>query len=106
MTLLRRSRIPLLVVAFGLLWLVGAGRTSAAKPPLGSGDFSPGVLVAWYPNSTVVTTLLFVAYIAAALGVLVGLWQAPRRVAHWGLVAFVGATALLTGPIGSADHIN
>ncbi len=106
MSLLRKSRIPLLFIAFGLLWLVAAGRNSAAKPPLGAGEFAPGPLVPWYPNSTVVTTVLFVAYVLGGVGVLLGLLRAPGRVASWWLVGALGVAALLSGPIGSADHIN
>ncbi|MBC9957889.1 hypothetical protein [Yimella sp. cx-51] len=106
MRLLGKSRIPLLFVAFGLLLLVGAGRTSAAKPPLGSGDFSPGPLVPWYPSSATVTTILFIAYALAALGVLAGLARMPLRIAPWWSVGVLGAAVLLTGPFGSADHLN
>ena len=106
MSFLRRLRIPLLLLAFALLWLVGAGRNSAAKPPLGDGGFAPGPLVPWYPSSAVVTTILFVAYVIGAVGVLLCLWHLPRRTASWWLVGALGVAALLTGPFGSADHLN
>lgn len=106
MRLLRQSRIPLLLLAFGLLLLVGAGRTSAAKPPLGPGEFAPGPFVPWYPSAAVVTTILFVACIVGTIGVLLGLLRMPPRPARWWAVALLGAGALLTGPFGSADHIN
>lgn len=106
MKFLQRAATPLLVVAFGLLLLVGAGRTSAAKPPLGEGRFAPGPLIPWYPSSTVVTAILFIAYALAAVAVLLRLWARPVRTTHWWVLAFLAVAALLTGPFGSADHIN
>ncbi|GAB3586916.1 glycosyltransferase 87 family protein [Calidifontibacter terrae] len=106
MKILQRLATPLLVVAFGLLLLVGAGRTSAAKPPLGEGRFAPGPLIPWYPSSIVATTILFIAYVAAAVAVLLRLWTRPVNSTRWWIVGGLAVAALLTGPFGSADHIN
>jgi hypothetical protein len=67
-------------------------------------------------SSAVVTAALWTAYLLGALAVALGLWRFPNtgqyrswgwsRVHPWIWPGGLGALALLTAPIGSADHIN
>jgi hypothetical protein len=67
-------------------------------------------------SSAVVTAALWTAYLLGALAVAVGLWrgrgggqpppQGRPRAHPWTWPVGLGALALLTAPIGSADHIN
>ncbi|WP_018157397.1 polyprenol phosphomannose-dependent alpha 1,6 mannosyltransferase MptB [Demetria terragena] len=104
MKALAPARIPLLLVSFGLLLLVGAAKANAAKPPLGTTTWLPEM--GYYPSARAVTILLFGAYIAGALAVLAGLARPliARRATAW--VLLLGALVLLTSPIGSGDHTN
>jgi hypothetical protein len=108
--------VSALVVSFGLLLLVAAAGTSAAKPGLGPRGWAPGDLPIML-SSAVVTAVLWTAYLLGALAVGVGLWRSARgghhhrflgrgRVRSWAWPVALGALALLTAPIGSADHIN
>ncbi len=105
MTLAERARIPLLVCSFALLTLVGVARTSAAKPPLGMRGFAPGT-IPWEPSSTVVTIVLFAAYILGSAAVLLGMLHRTGRAASWWWVLLLGVIGLVTGPFGSGDHTN
>ncbi|MDF8266032.1 putative hexosyltransferase [Luteipulveratus flavus] len=100
-----RLRVPLLLLAFGLLFLVAGSEPSAAKPPLGSPGWAPGDLGLHF-GSKAATTVLFIAYISGALAVLIGLWR-PRLGHRWIVwVVVLAGLALLTAPIGSGDHTN
>ncbi len=113
--LARWARAAALVSAFALLLLVAAAAPSAAKPGLGPRGWAPGDLPVSM-SSAAVTAALWTAYLLGALAVGLGLWQgasssgplswpgahALRRFWPVGL----GALALLTAPIGSADHTN
>jgi hypothetical protein len=100
-----------LTLSFALLLLVAVAGASAAKPGLGPRGWAPGNLPVSL-SSAVVTAVLWVAYLLGALAVALGLWRGvdsdhrwPR--AHsWFWPVALGALALLTAPIGSADHIN
>ena len=95
--------------------LVAAAGPSAAKPGLGPRGWAPGDLPIAL-SSAVVTAALWTAYLLGALAVAVGLWRGraggqppPRgwpRAHPWIWPVGLGALALLTAPIGSADHIN
>jgi hypothetical protein len=124
-------RVPALVLSFGTLLLVAAAGPSAAKPGLGPRGWAPGSLPVSL-SSAAVTSLLWTAYLLGALAVALGLWRcapttptapirgAPlwrsgsRQRSHSGRLAVLrglwplalGALALLTAPIGSADHTN
>ena len=128
-------RTPALTLSFALLLLVAAAGPSAAKPALGPRGWAPGDLPISL-SSAVVTTLLWTAYLLGAFAVALGLWHSSsghvstggrsgddrHRSGAWGwartgyllwlrdhpwlLPLSLGAIALLTGPIGSADHIN
>ena len=106
-----------LTASFALLLLVAAAGPSAAKPALGPRGWAPGDLPISL-SSAVVTAVLWTAYLLGAVAVALGLWRgsctadgwsgSPRwaRSGHrlWPLA--LGALALLTAPIGSADHTN
>ena len=57
-------------------------------------------------KSTLTTGLLATAYVLGLGAVLLGLWRPPARAWSWRGVLLLGAAALLTGPLGSADHTN
>ena len=114
-----------LTLSFALLLLVAAAGPSAAKPALGPRGWAPGDLPITL-SSAVVTATLWTAYLLGALGVALGLWRGAdsdhrssssssawpsrpwdrsrlwSRCWPWPL----GVLALLTAPMGSADHIN
>jgi len=116
-----------LALSFVLLLLVAAAGPSAAKPGLGPHGWAPGDLPITL-SSAVVTATLWTAYLLGALGVALGFWHgadSDRRSSSssspslspsrswvrsrlwsrcwpWAL----GVLALLTAPMGSADHIN
>ena len=114
-----------LTLSFALLLLVAAAGPSAAKPALGPRGWAPGDLPISL-SSAVVTTLLWTAYLLGGLAVALGLWQGSPSDRHgagtwrsaragaarwlrdhpWLLPLTLGALALLTAPIGSADHTN
>ncbi len=106
-----------LVLSFALLLLVAAAGPSAAKPGLGPRGWAPGDLPVTL-SSAVVTATLWTAYLAGALAVALGLWRSPGshprrsgsgRWARYGQRLWplaLGALALMTAPIGSADHTN
>jgi len=100
-----------LVLSLALLLLVAAAGPSAAKPGLGPRGWAPGDLPITL-SSSVVTAVLWSAYLLGALAVGLGLWRGegsgqprgwPRS---WSWPVVLGALALLTAPIGSADHTN
>lgn len=112
-----------LALSFALLLLVATAGPSAAKPALGPRGWAPGDLPITL-SSAVVTAALWTAYLLGALGVALGFrhgadsgrrslsssspsrsWVRPRLWSRcWPWV--LGVLALLTAPIGSADHIN
>jgi hypothetical protein len=100
-----------LAVAFALLLLAAAAGPSAAKPGLGPRGWAPGDLPITL-SSAVVTGLLWSAYLLGAMAVGLGLWRGVGRNdgwsrSHpWAWPVGLGALALLTAPIGSADHTN
>lgn len=100
-----RLRVPLLLLSFGLLILVGLAKASAAKPPLGDPGWAPGELP-YHPSPRATTLLLYLAYITGALGVLAGLRRPRLGERHVLWVLLLAAAALLTGPFGSGDHTN
>ncbi|KNX38997.1 polyprenol phosphomannose-dependent alpha 1,6 mannosyltransferase MptB [Luteipulveratus halotolerans] len=104
-TAIERLRIPLLLLAFGLLFLVAGADPSAAKPPLGTSGWAPGDLGLTL-GSKAVTILLFIAYGSGALAVLIGLLR-PRLKHRWVVwVVILAALMLWTAPMGSGDHTN
>ena len=112
-------RAVALTLSFALLLLVAAAGPSAAKPGLGPRGWAPGDLPLSL-SSAVVTAVLWTAYLLGALAVGLGLWRGGDRsqlwpgswprgwpllwCRLWPLV--LGALALLTAPMGSADHTN
>ncbi len=123
-------RPMVLTLSFALLLLVAAAGPSAAKPGLGPRGWAPGDLPLTL-SSAVVTATLWTAYLLGALGVALGFWpgasdhgSSPASPASpasgsspsrswvrsrlwsrcwpWAL----GVLALMTAPMGSADHIN
>ncbi len=110
-------RTAALTLSFALLLLVAAAGPSAAKPALGPRGWAPGDLPVSL-SSAVVTTILWTAYLLGALSVAWGLWRGPDSGQHWSgssrwtrsarllWPVALAALALLTAPIGSADHTN
>jgi len=104
-----------LSLSFGLLLLVAAAGPSAAKPGLGPRGWAPGDLPISL-SSAVVTAVLWTAYLLGALAVALGLrhgsGSAGRLPQPWTRLwsrswpLALGALALVTAPIGSADHTN
>jgi len=110
-----------MTLSFGLLLLVALVNPSAAKPGLGPRGWAPGD-VPISLSSAAVTALLWTAYLLGALAVAVGLWRLsggggsrfpswssvrlPAGVRDWLWPLALGALALVTSPIGSADHLN
>jgi hypothetical protein len=106
-----------LTLSFVLLLLVAAAGPSAAKPGLGPRGWAPGDLPVTL-SSAVVTAALWTAYLLGAVAVGLGLWRGVdslqsragragwMRAHPWLWPAALGALALLTAPIGSADHTN
>ena len=104
-----------LAASFTLLLLVAVAGPSAAKPGLGPRGWAPGDLPMSL-SSAVITALLWAAYLLGATAVALGLWRgsgigrrggwfhSPVWSRYWPLA--LGALALLTAPIGSADHLN
>ena len=106
-------------LSFAMLLLVAAAGPSAAKPGLGPRGWAPGDLPISL-SSAVVTALLWTAYLLGALAVALGLWRGsgsdhrwpwawPRTwlwPRSWLWPLGLGALALVTAPIGSADHTN
>jgi hypothetical protein len=120
---LGRVRVPALVLSFALLLLVAGAGPSAAKPGLGPRGWAPGDLPITL-SSSVVTAALWAAYLLGALAVGVGLWGGRAcgqlRIRRGGWLGWLGwlrarpwvwpvalaVLALLTAPMGSADHTN
>jgi hypothetical protein len=108
---LRGLRCAALAISFALLLLVAAAGPSAAKPGLGPRGWAPGDLPIVL-SSAVVTAILWTAYLLGASAVALGLWRGAAsdrplpRVPAWLWPTVLGVLALLTGPVGSADHIN
>jgi hypothetical protein len=100
--LLRRV---LLTGSFGVFLAVGLLGPSAAKPPLGPRGWAPGELP-FAPSSAVTTGLLAAAYLLGLAAVALALLRPPARPWSWRGTLLLAAGALLTGPIGSADHTN
>ncbi|MEP7192782.1 MAG: hypothetical protein ABI903_07940, partial [Actinomycetota bacterium] len=110
-------RVAALTLSFALLLLVAAAGPSAAKPGLGPRGWAPGNLPVEM-SSAVVTALLWTAYLLGALAVGLGLWRGVGigqswvrlgtwlRAHPWLWPVALGVLALLTAPIGSADHTN
>src|ERR1035437_7423656 len=108
-------RAAALVLSFALLLLVAAAGPSAAKPGLGPRGWAPGDLPISL-SSTVVTAVLWTAYLLGAVAVVLGLrhgsGSAERSRQPWSRLwsrswpLALGALAFVTGPIGSADHTN
>jgi hypothetical protein len=106
-------RTAALALSFGLLLLVAAAGPSAAKPGLGPPGWAPEDLPIAL-SSALVTAGLWAAYLLGALAVALGLrrgvrtgrgwWRSPAVSRLWPVA--LGALALLTAPIGSADHTN
>ena len=104
-----------LSLSFGFLLLVAAAGPSAAKPGLGPRGWAPGDLPISL-SSTVVTAVLWTAYLLGAVAVVLGLrhgsGSAERSRQPWSRLwsrswpLALGALALVTAPIGSADHTN
>jgi hypothetical protein len=104
-----------LTLSFALLLLVAAAGPSAAKPGLGPRGWAPGDLPISL-SSAVVTAVLWTAYLLGAVAVALGLWHGSGSVEHlperWSRLwsrswpVALGALALVTAPIGSADHTN
>ena len=109
-----------LALSFALLLLVAGAGPSAAKPGLGPRGWAPGDLPITL-SSAVVTAALWTAYLLGALAVGAGLWRGSSfghsRISRGGWLGWLGAhpwvwpvtlgvLALLTAPIGSADHTN
>ncbi|MHB8274451.1 MAG: glycosyltransferase [Dermatophilaceae bacterium] len=118
-----------LTLSFALLLLVAAAGPSAAKPGLGPHGWAPGDLPVSL-SSAVVTAVLWTAYLLGAVAVALGLWRGsgsdqgsplsrswfgswPRlwsgawpRLWSGAWPLALGALALVTAPIGSADHTN
>jgi len=104
-----------LTLSFALLLLVAVAGPSAAKPGLGPRGWAPGDLPISL-SSAVVTAVLWTAYLLGAVAVVLGLRHGSGRAERlpkpwsrlwsrsWPLA--LGALALLTAPIGSADHTN
>lgn len=99
------SRLAPGLTALALVGLVLAGLLgdSAAKVGLGARGWAPGALP-WALGSAATTALVGTAYVLGAVGLWLGL-RAPRAVPTTVVLA-VAAAALLTMPIGSADHTN
>ena len=105
-------RAVALALSFTLLLLVAVAGPSAAKPGLGPRGWAPGDLPISL-SSAAVTAALWAAYLLGAFAVALGLWRevggghggAPAR-QPWLLPVGLGALALLTSPMGSADHTN
>lgn len=98
-----RTVLALRVLGVGLLLLVAAAHPNAAKPPLGPRGWAPGDLPV-HLGSAAVTAVLVVAYTAGALSV--WLTRTAPRSTTWLWACGLGVLALLTSPIGSADHVN
>ncbi|MGV8968756.1 MAG: hypothetical protein ACOH2F_21055, partial [Cellulomonas sp.] len=106
-----------MTLSFALLLLVAAAGPSAAKPGLGPRGWAPGDLPISL-SSAVVTTILWTAYLLGALSVALGLWRGAGSGQRWSgssrwarsarllWPVALAALALLTAPIGSADHTN
>ena len=104
-----------LSLSLGLLLLVAAAGPSAAKPGLGPRGWAPGDLPISL-SSAVVTAILWTAYLLGVVAVVWGLRHrldsAERPPRPWSRLwsrswpLALGALALVTAPIGSADHTN
>lgn len=101
---LARARPVLLTLSFGLLLVVGMARESAALPDLGPRGWAPGTLLPLTLTSAPVTGMLAAAYLLGAVAVVLGWFRERVLTWSWPMAAGLGVLALLTRPIGSADH--
>lgn len=97
-------RSGLLVVSFGLLFLVGFARESAALPDLGPRGWAPGTMLPLTLTSAPVSVILATAYLLGAVAIVLGWLRARVLTWTWPMAVGLGALALLTRPFGSADH--
>lgn len=103
--MIARVRLALLTLSFLILLAIGLAGPSAAQPPLGGRDWAPGGFD-WQLSPAAVSVLLWVAYIAGEIAVVMALRWPPERRSGWPPVLLLGVLALLTAPFGSADHVN
>jgi hypothetical protein len=100
------ARLGALAVSFVLLGVVGLSGPNAARPDLRPDGWAPGALFPFALSPAAVTAALWVAYALGGLGVLAGLRHGPRGLRTWRWPVALGATALLSAPFGTADHLS
>ena len=100
-----RARTSLLVVALGLLLLVGLTLPNAAAPDLGPRGWAPGTLLPFTLGPAMVTAAMWTAYSLGAVATVLSLvrrdGELPRPV-----VAGLAVAAALCAPFGSGDHVS
>lgn len=99
-------RRVLLVVAVGLLLLVGLSRPNAAQPDLMPRGWAPGSLLPLTLSPAAVTGVLWAGYLVGAAAVVLGLRRGAPALRGWRVPGLLGVLALLVAPFGSADHIS
>ncbi|HMM94268.1 hypothetical protein [Phycicoccus sp.] len=89
-----------------LLLVVGLARPNAAQPDLDPRGWAPGTLLPLTLSPTVVTGLLWMAYLLGAVAVAIGMRRQVPPLRRWWVPGGLGVAALLVAPFGSADHIS
>lgn len=99
------ARRALLLLAFGLLLVVGLSRPNASQPGLGPRGWAPGTLLPVTLGPAAVTATMWTAYTAGAIALLLAL-RSPARELPRLITPVLAAAAALTAPFGSADHLS
>ncbi len=103
---LTRAHRLCVVVALGLLLLVGLSAPNAAQPDLAPPGWVrvPRLPLELGPGA--VTAVLWTAYLLGAVAVYLGLRGRVAALRTWLAPGIIALLALLSAPFGSADHVN
>lgn len=100
-----RLAVALLGVAFVLLLVMALTGPNAASPDLGPRGWAPGSLPGRFGSATTAVALA-AAYVLGGLGLAVALRARLRLHLSWWPAGGLAGLALLSAPLGSADHLN
>ena len=99
-------RRVLLAGSVTALLLVGLSRPNAAQPELAPRGWAPGTVLPVTLDPAAVTAVLWAAYLAGALALLLAHRLGPAPLRGWRVPGVLAAVTLVAAPFGSADHVS